>query len=50
VEKLCALVSRARVDQVQARSLAIDPDQYLAVAERHSAAARASACRGCSGG
>ena len=36
-EKLCALVSRARVDQVQTRSLAIDPDQYLAVAERHSA-------------
>jgi wyosine [tRNA(Phe)-imidazoG37] synthetase (radical SAM superfamily) len=36
-EKLCALVSRARVDQVQARSLAIDPDQYLAVAARHSA-------------
>jgi len=36
-EKLCALVSRARVDQVQTRSLAIDPDQYFAVAERHSA-------------
>lgn len=36
-EKLCALVSRARVDQVQARSLAIDPDQYAAVAERHAA-------------
>ncbi|MGE5047129.1 MAG: radical SAM protein [Deltaproteobacteria bacterium] len=36
-EKLCALVSRARVDQVQARSLAIDPDQYAAVAARHSA-------------
>jgi len=40
VEKLCALVSRARVDQVQARSLAIDPDQYAAVAERHSAGGR----------
>jgi pyruvate-formate lyase-activating enzyme len=36
-EKLCELVSRRRVDQVQARSLAIDPDQYMAVAERHSA-------------
>jgi wyosine [tRNA(Phe)-imidazoG37] synthetase (radical SAM superfamily) len=36
-EKLCALVSRARVDQVQARSLAIDPDQYAAVAEGNSA-------------
>ncbi len=35
--KLCALVARARVDQVQARSLAIDPDQYAAVAARHSA-------------
>ncbi|MGZ6123583.1 MAG: radical SAM protein [Myxococcales bacterium] len=36
-EKLCALVSRARVDQVQARSLAIDPDQYLALAAHHAA-------------
>ena len=36
-EKLCELVSRRRVDQVQARSLAIDPDQYLAVARRTSA-------------
>ncbi|HZR07303.1 MAG TPA: radical SAM protein [Myxococcales bacterium] len=36
-EKLCELVSRARVDQVQARSLAIDPDQYLAIAERYAA-------------
>jgi pyruvate-formate lyase-activating enzyme len=36
-EKLCDLVARGRVDQVQARSLAIDPDQYGAVAERHSA-------------
>ncbi len=36
-DALCSLVSRARVDQVQARSLAIDPDQYLAVAEKHSA-------------
>ncbi|MCA1826427.1 MAG: radical SAM protein [Myxococcales bacterium] len=36
-EKLCELVARERVDQVQARSLAIDPDQYLAVAARTSA-------------
>jgi pyruvate-formate lyase-activating enzyme len=36
-EKLCDLVARCRVDQVQARSLAIDPDQYAAVAARHSA-------------
>src|SRR5207302_3459717 len=36
-EKLCELVSRARIDQVQARSLAIDPDQYLALARQHSA-------------
>ena len=36
-ETLCELVARERVDQVQARSLAIDPDQYLAVASQHSA-------------
>jgi pyruvate-formate lyase-activating enzyme len=36
-EKLCELVSRSRVDQVQARSLAIDPDQYLALAARNAA-------------
>jgi pyruvate-formate lyase-activating enzyme len=36
-EKLCALVARERIDQVQVRSLAIDPDQYLAVARAHSA-------------
>jgi len=36
-DALCALVSRCKVDQVQTRSLAIDPDQYAAVAERHSA-------------
>jgi pyruvate-formate lyase-activating enzyme len=34
---LCQLVASARVDQVQVRSLAIDPEQYLAVAKRHSA-------------
>jgi pyruvate-formate lyase-activating enzyme len=36
-EKLCELVGRERIDQVQSRSLAIDPDQYLAVARKHSA-------------
>ena len=36
-DKLCELVSRARVHQVQSRSLAIDPDQYFALAARHSA-------------
>jgi pyruvate-formate lyase-activating enzyme len=36
-EELCRLVSRERIDQVQVRSLAIDPDKYLSVAERHSA-------------
>ena len=39
-EKLCELVARCKIDQVQARSLAIDPDQYAAVAERHSAGGR----------
>lgn len=37
VDKLCELVSREGIDQVQVRSLAIDPDQYLAVARVHSA-------------
>ncbi|AKU91666.1 radical SAM protein [Vulgatibacter incomptus] len=32
VEALCDLVARHRVDQVQTRSLCIDPQQYLAVA------------------
>jgi wyosine [tRNA(Phe)-imidazoG37] synthetase (radical SAM superfamily) len=36
-ERLCELVARERIDQVQVRSLAIDPDQYLAVARAHSA-------------
>jgi pyruvate-formate lyase-activating enzyme len=39
-EKLCELVASERIDQVQARSLAIDPDQYLAVARCHSAGGR----------
>ena len=38
VEALCDLVARWRVDQVQVRSLAIDPEQYLAVARDKSAA------------
>jgi pyruvate-formate lyase-activating enzyme len=37
VEALCDLVARYRVDQVQVRSLAIDPEQYLAVARGKSA-------------
>jgi pyruvate-formate lyase-activating enzyme len=40
VEKLCELVARAGVDQVQTRSLAIDPDQYLAIAARYGAGGR----------
>lgn len=36
-EALCDLVARWRVDQVQVRSLAIDPEQYLAVARGTSA-------------
>src|SRR5256714_359083 len=36
-EALCALVGSAGVDQVQVRSLAIDPEQYLMVARLHSA-------------
>ena len=39
-DKLCALVSAARVDQVQVRSLAIDPEQYLPIAQRHGAGGR----------
>jgi pyruvate-formate lyase-activating enzyme len=45
VEKLCALVAGARVDQVQVRSLAIDPEQYLAVAREHAAAGPALGMR-----
>ena len=37
LEALCELVGSARVDQVQVRSLAIDPEQYLALANRTSA-------------
>jgi pyruvate-formate lyase-activating enzyme len=37
VEALCELVARHRVDQVQTRSLCIDPQQYLAVAREAAA-------------
>jgi pyruvate-formate lyase-activating enzyme len=37
VDALCEIVGGARVDQVQVRSLAIDPEQYLAVAKGRSA-------------
>ena len=45
VDLLCALVSSARVDQVQVRSLAIDPEQYLPIARAHSAGGRALGLR-----
>jgi molybdenum cofactor biosynthesis enzyme MoaA len=41
VDALCALCANAKVDQVQVRSLAIDPAQYLAVAQSASAGGRA---------
>jgi pyruvate-formate lyase-activating enzyme len=37
VEALCELLGSCAVDQVQVRSLAIDPEQYLAIAEPASA-------------
>ena len=39
-DKLCALVGAAQVDQVQVRSLAIDPEQYLPIARRQAAGGR----------
>lgn len=39
-DALCALVGSARVDQVQVRSLAIDPAQYLPIARAHAAGGR----------
>jgi pyruvate-formate lyase-activating enzyme len=39
-ERLCALAARARVDQVQTRPLAIDPDVYMAVARARGAGGR----------
>ncbi|HSN14188.1 MAG TPA: radical SAM protein [Anaeromyxobacteraceae bacterium] len=37
VERLCALVARTGVDQVQTRPLAVDPDVYMAVARGRGA-------------
>jgi pyruvate-formate lyase-activating enzyme len=39
-ERLCRLVARAGVDQVQTRPLAIDPDVYMDVARRRGAGGR----------
>jgi pyruvate-formate lyase-activating enzyme len=36
-ERICALVARAGVDQVQTRPLAVDPDVYMAVARGRGA-------------
>jgi pyruvate-formate lyase-activating enzyme len=40
-ERLCALVATARVDQVQTRPLAIDPDLYMGVARDRGAGGEA---------
>lgn len=40
VERLCRLVARTGVDQVQTRPLAIDPDVYMAVARTRGAGGR----------
>ncbi len=40
-ERLCRLVARAAVDQVQTRPLAIDPDVYMEVARGRGAGGRA---------
>jgi pyruvate-formate lyase-activating enzyme len=37
-DRLCGLVAKHRVDQIQTRSLCIDPDQYMAVARDTGAA------------
>lgn len=44
-ERLCALVARTGVDQVQTRPLAIDPDVYMAVARDRGADGRAIGIR-----
>jgi pyruvate-formate lyase-activating enzyme len=44
-ERLCALVARAGVDQVQTRPLAIDPDVYMDVARDRGAGGRALGVR-----
>jgi pyruvate-formate lyase-activating enzyme len=45
VERLCALVARAGVDQVQTRPLAIDPDVYLDLARERGAGGPAMGIR-----
>jgi pyruvate-formate lyase-activating enzyme len=40
VEGLCGLLERARVDQVQTRPLAIDPDLYMSLARERGAGGR----------
>jgi pyruvate-formate lyase-activating enzyme len=44
-ERLCRLVRRAGVDQVQTRSLAIDPDVYMAIARDRGGRGRAIGIR-----
>jgi pyruvate-formate lyase-activating enzyme len=46
VERLCRLVSRVRADQVQTRSLAMDPDVYMDVARGRGGGGRALGLRG----
>ena len=45
IDALCAVVASAGVDQVQVRSLAIDPEQYESVARSTSAGGRALGMR-----
>jgi pyruvate-formate lyase-activating enzyme len=45
-ERICALVARAGVDQVQTRPLAVDPDVYMAVARGRGAGGPALGIRG----
>jgi pyruvate-formate lyase-activating enzyme len=45
VERLCRLVAEAEVDQVQTRSLAIDPDVYMEVARDRGGGGRAVGIR-----
>jgi pyruvate-formate lyase-activating enzyme len=44
-ERLCALVARTEVDQVQTRPLAVDPDVYMAAARGRGAAGPAIGIR-----
>jgi pyruvate-formate lyase-activating enzyme len=45
VERLCRLVAEVQADQVQLRSLAIDPDVYMEVAREHGGRGRALGVR-----